>query len=732
MSENAKSLDEMERELQELIATRQELDRKVVELHDRQRAAHRAAEVERARLAQEAENLRRKQELERPTEIRVCDFNGFFANVKILPEDRSDVSNILRTIYGRERDDYTGVHRIPAESFASFRNSVLALPNVKVTHLLGVESKIREYQNAPEYKIDFDERYFKVVPHPKAASFPLRDIPGAEWYRDKNLWTIPLTEGWRLFQNLEPITANKDGRGVVWSPKALALVESEIERRSKLDAVALKLDSNIEVKFQNGYELRPFQRVGIEFIDLAKGRALLADQMGLGKTWQALGFAVLRDLRTVIVCPAHLKANWAREIYNLTGQHPSIMQGREPDQFAVETFLIKKPKFTIINYDILSTRVETPPVETKDEKGIIHVKPKADRWLWADLINMSKPDFVIVDEAHYTKNTSSNRSKAVRLLTSEHRLPMTGTPILNRPGEYWALLNWVRPDLFPSEERFLNQYTHNGKTPKNVAQLREILKSIMLRRLKKDVVAELPPINRITQLHELSPTAIEQYKKVLEGVYKAIDDAGNEIQKNITSILVEIGKLKEVCAHDTVDRTVELAGELYDTEQDATDSKLGNKKVLIFSQYKSVVRRIAAGLGHEAIYWTGDTPFEERTRLENEFQNNPDVHFLVISLMTGQTGLNLTAAGHVIFNDLYWTPAAHAQAEERAYGRLSNMHGADSYYIVCVRTIMEWIQEMLAAKLEVINLTVEGIDAERDPSIGMAIIKRLKEMRNSL
>jgi len=711
---------QIEAELQEIRRQEEELNRKKIELHDRKRA-----EMKRAYDEEQAKKLREMQE--RVTEIRACDFNGFFVNVKVLPEIRADLLAILRNVYGRQYDNYASVNRIPVEHWASLKQQALALPNVKVTHLLGIEEKIRRYETAPEFSIELRDKNFLVIPHQKAPQHILQRIPGSDFYREKNHWSIPLTEGWRLFEAMEPFASDKSGRGVVWGKDALALVESEIERRTKLDAVALKQDSDIEVNFKPGFVLRPFQKVGIEFIDLARGRALLTDQMGLGKTWQALGYAVLRNLRTVIVCPAHLKANWAREIYQLTGEHPTILQGREPDQFAIATMLMNKPKYTIINYDIISTKVMTARKETTDEKGDVHVVLPQERWLWADLINMSQPDYIIADEAHYIKNTDSNRSKAVRLLKSEHRLPMTGTPILNRPGEYWAVLNWVRPDLFPSEDKFLYQYTNGGKSPKNVAELREILKSIMIRRLKKDVVAELPPINRITQLHELDEASRAIYKKVLEGVYKVIDSYGNEVEKNVTSILAEIGKLKEVCAHATVDRTVELAGELYDTEQDATDAKGGNKKVLIFSQYKDPVRKIALGLGREAIYWTGDTAFEERTRLESEFQNNPDVHFLVVSLMTGQTGLNLTAAGHVIFNDLYWTPAAHQQAEERAYGRLSNMHGADSYYLVCVNTIMEWIQELLAEKLDVINQTVEGIDAERNPSIGMAIIQRLKE-----
>lgn len=725
-----------EAEMERLRVEGEEASRKLAALRESYRdvQAKKAALSEKLmrekRVAEEVEREKVRQEaLARPTEVRACDFDMFYVNVKILPDIREDILSLLRGIYARQYDAYTGVNRVPAESWKTFREQVVNLKNVKLTHLMGVEAKIKKFESAPDYNIELDGKQFKITAHPKAPTNLLRDIPGAEYFREKLYWTIPYTEGWRVYKALEGYQSD---RGVTWKPDALALVETEIERRTKMDTIALQQDSDLVLPFKNGHTPRPFQKVGVEFINLSNGRALLADQMGLGKTWQAVGYAQLHNLRTVVICPAHLKANWSREIIQLTGEIPTVLWGREPDQFAVTTLLMKKPRWVIINYDILGSKTEVPEKETIDENGLKHVVPKKDRFLWADLLNMSKPDLIITDEAHYTKNTDSNRSKAVRMLTPDKRLALTGTPVLNRPGEYWAILNWLRPELFPSEDKFIYQYTYNGKTARNIEELREVLKPIMIRRLKKDVVSELPPINRITNLHELSAGAREVYKKVLAGVYLKIDEAGNKIEFNITSILAEIGKLKEVCAHDKVDAVVELAAELYDTEQDAGDAKLGNKKVLIFSQYKDVVRKIALGLGREAIYWTGDTDFEERTRLENEFQTNPDVHFLVVSLMTGQTGLNLTAAGHVVFADLYWTPAAHAQAEERAYGRLSNMHGCDSYYLVATNTIEDWIQELLASKLITINAVVEGIDAERDPSIGMEIIRRLKEMRNSL
>lgn len=715
-----------EQELNRIREMEAELNRKKIELADRQRSAMRRKHELRL-AAEEAERQRKLQEQqEKKIECRACDFNGFFVNVKVMPEIREDVLQILRSIYGRQFDGFSGVNRIPIDHWETFKTKVTALPNVSVTHLLGVAEKIKKFTEAPEFLIELKGNILQVTPHHRAITGHIHDLPGAQFFSEKKLYHIPLTEGWRLFERLENYTRDGQPKTIIWQPEALTLVEQEIARRAKLDTVALKQDSDIDVQLANGKTLRPFQKVGVEFIDLSNGRALNADQMGLGKTWQAIGYALLRGHRTVVICPAHLKANWSREITQLTGAPPIILSGREPDSHAIKTMLVDKPMFVVINYDILSTKIMTEKQVTQDAEGRTHVKPPQERWLWADLLNMSKPDLVIIDEAHYIKNTGASRSKATRLLDSKHRLALTGTPILNRPGEYWAILNWLRPELFPSEDKFISQYTFNGKTARNAGELRELLKTIMIRRLKKDVVSELPPINRITRLHELSPEGRKHYDKVLAGVYRTIDNLGNAVEKNITSILVEIGKLKEACAADKVDAVADLAMELWDTEQDVEDAKLGNKKVLIFSQYKDVVRKVASRLGHEAIYWTGDTPFEERTKLENQFQTDPNTHFLVVSLMTGQTGLNLTAAGHVIFADLYWTPAAHQQAEERAYGRLSNLHGADSYYLVGTNTIEEWIQELLQAKLAIIDQVVEGIDAERDPAIGMEIINRLR------
>lgn len=708
----------------ELAALEAENERLRLEAEELNRERYRAGERLRAlqRQKADAELLALNS---RETELRVCDLTvQGIVNVKVLPDMRPDILPIMRMIPGRMFDATVCVNRMPLESWLEVKPRFEELLNVKVTHSLGIYERIQKFINRPEFHIMILGKEIRIHPHPSAYKHNVLALPGAAWATDNQSIKLPISEAWRLLDIFASYKRTENDK-IVWEKDALELAERELQRRASLDSILAMKDAEIDVKFARGQELMPFQRVGVKALDTVEGVAFLADQMGLGKTWQAVAFALLRKLRVIVVCPAHLKANWMREIINLTGEIPTVLYGREPDADDMHTLLAKKPRFTIINYDILGAKTVSEKRIEVGEDGLKREIPERTRYLWTDLINMSKPDLVVLDEAHYIKNSDAHRSKACVQLVAPHRLPMSGTPILNRPGEFYPALHWLSPEIFPSEEKFLYTYTNNGRGARNVAQLRELLKPLMIRRLKKDVVADLPPINRIQRFYELSPEAKMLYAEVLKGVYRAIDDAGNSVERNVTNILVELGKLKEVCAMDAVEHVVETAQELAATEEDATSN---GGKVLIFSQYKRVVGAIASQLNCPS--WTGDTSMERRNQMELQFQTDPRSRYLVVSLMTGQTGLNLTAASHVIFADLYWTPASHAQAEERAYGRLSDLHGADSYYFMASDSIMQWIwEDVIQGKIQLINEVVEGLDAERDVNAIMSIIKRFKELR---
>jgi SNF2 family DNA or RNA helicase len=641
-----------------------------------------------------------------------------------------DLLVIFKSTHGRAyRGDKENM--IPLSEWKAFVDRVESLPGGQVKIAKEIADELDWHVNAPNWHISMTSKWIICKFGPRSIQTHMYTVPGAEYRAEEKLWRAPLTEGWKIYKALETVD------GVVYDEDVQQMIVGQVEARAKLDKIA-KMDRGekyLDYDFGIGMKLREFQEVGCEFVDAAGGRAIIADEMGLGKTWQALAYAIKNNLRTMVICPASLKANWAREIRKLTdGYKPTVLDGAEPSQYTLIKFITEPPKFAIINYDIVGRKLEHLK-EWVDASGRKH-EEKQTRFLWVELINMSKPDLVIVDEGHYIKNVDSNRSIAVRQIKVPRIVFMTGTPVLNRPGELWPMLTMINPEQFPAHETFLSQYTYDGKTAKNVDELRVLMRPLMIRRLKKDVVQELPLINRINEYHELSAKALKLYRKVEAGIYQAIEEysaSGNGGQEmGISNILAQIMRLKMVCAIDKADATAALAQQLYEETDES-----GNRKVIIFTQFKGTAYAIYQRLADDgalSFVSRGSSDFvtansEERDRLVQQFQTDPAVKYLVVTEKTTKEGHNITAAGHIIFNDLFWTPAAHEQAEGRAYGRLSNLHSINSYYMITDmdgNSIEEWIMELLASKMRMINEVVEGVEKSRDVSVVMELIQKMK------
>lgn len=449
--------------------------------------------------------------------------------------------------------------------------------------------------------------------------------------------------------------------------------------------------------------------------------AIIADPMGLGKSPQALAVHQYmkeqlikegKQIKTLLIVPAFLLANWRRHIEKFTGSKDiNRLFSVNPTDTEIESILASDTihEFNIINYDLIG-RVRI----TKDKNGTKIELPN-DWPRWMSLANF---DLVIADEAHYGKNPEAERTKAMMSIKASKWLFLTGTPVLNKPAELFPMLNIYRPDTFKSYERFIRQYTKDGRSARNVEELREILKPIMIRREREDVDKELEPINRIYEYYEMSARAREIYNKVLMGIYEDIDKG---TVMSVTSLLAQLTRLKQVCTIDKHDRVANIAVDKYDS---ATGK---HKKVLIFTQWVRSAYAIAKRLMPECVVITGELSFKERMEMVDRFQNDDSVHFLVCSLKAGSEGLDMTAAGTVIFADLAWTPAAHEQAEGRAYGRQNDSHSIDSMYILLENTIEEWIMELLRVKLEMIQEVVDGVEGSRDVNIANELIKKLKE-----
>lgn len=639
---------------------------------------------------------------------------------------RTDWIEYLRTIPSRGWNGTSNF--VSAEDWKLVENS--SIENVHLDLTEDEWKSIKEWKPTPRYKVSIDDRGFKVYPSSKAPYYPLNSIPGIELKQLKNekYYRVGLVEGWRLFDKLSQY------EDTVWEDEALEFCKRQIEQRKLLDEIATLENYEINLDL-NGENLKPFQNVGVRFAELANFNVIFADEMGLGKTPQALACTLLLDekyganSKHLIICPASIKSNFVRAIKKFTNHTPYEMYGEVPSTVDIVQLLKGDYKYYIGSYDIISTS-STEKEEYVDDNGLRHNKTRIRR-PWIELINLSPFVSVTIDEGHKIKNINSKRSQAVREIKIPHKLILTGTPMLNRPGELWPVINFIDPDLVGQYETFINRYTYDKKTARNVDELREILKPIMIRRTKKNVLKDLPPINRIVEYVDLSSEAKVIYNKALQGFWNDFDSWDKEPNNSqiITSLLAQIMKLKQICAHDKVSYVADKASDIHESLNGDEQNK-----VLVFTQFVNTppcVENIAVRLRDQgSLIITGEIPPADRISIVDKFQQNDDEYnFLVCSITAAGEGLNITKAGAVIFNDLSWTPAAHHQAEGRAYGRINDPHSISSYYIICKDTIEEDIMELLEAKLNMFNEIVEGAEASRDTSIAMELLSRLKMRR---
>ncbi|HEY7497539.1 MAG TPA: DEAD/DEAH box helicase [Vicinamibacterales bacterium] len=452
--------------------------------------------------------------------------------------------------------------------------------------------------------------------------------------------------------------------------------------------------------------LFPHQIEGVAFL-LGRRRAILADDMGLGKTRQAI--VSLRH-RTpggprLVVCPASVKRNWAREITVVTPDESIlVIEGA--------TRISPAAEWIVINYDVLGRHLD-------------------------DLLRIPWTALVF-DEAHYLKNHTSARSKASRQLTTAAAaatptLPvqlLTGTPLTSRPRDLFVLLQLAAHPLGRSFLSFAKRYCaaekgeYGWKTggASNVEELTVQLHGVMLRRSKDDVLALPPKLRTWLPVEVPSGTGARAVKKVFELL------AGKDTRP-VPSRDVELrrrGKLLAFLVEARQALAFAKATASIDFVKGAIDQ---GEKVIVFSCFEDPVQKLAKELGDAAVVVTGKTPASMRQPLVDRFQNDPDVRVFVANIIAGGTGLNLTAATQVVFNDLDWVPTNHWQAEDRAY-RIGQTRTVNVTYFVARDTIDDFVQAVLETKAALVNAIVEG-DALA-PGAGGDVLDELQRVLHSI
>lgn len=418
--------------------------------------------------------------------------------------------------------------------------------------------------------------------------------------------------------------------------------------------------------------LFPHQVDGLAFL-LGRRRAILADDMGLGKTRQSI-LALTEAAPNgpwLVVSPASVKRNWAREILAVRPDDNVHIIG--PDAPPAASY----NGWVIINYDLLAKHGDT--LETFPWTGMVF------------------------DEAHYLKNHTSARSKLARQLVASapnavlHAL--TGTPLTNRPRDLFVLLQLVGHPMGRSFLSFAKRYCaaeHNGfgwvtTGASNLAELRVQLHGVMLRRTK-DEVLDLPPKLRTWLSVPVSEgTARKEMRRVLERLVSGTGK-GDRVR-----LLGDLTKARQRIASAKVATTLEFV--------DGVVAQ--GEKVIVFSSFEDPLMHVAEHFGERAVLLTGETPAAKRQSLVDRFQHDENVRVFVANLIAGGVGLNLTAARQVVFNDLDWVPANHWQAEDRAY-RIGQHGTVNVTYFVAEGTVDEFVMQTLKLKTSLIEAVVEG------------------------
>src|SRR5262249_10576187 len=429
---------------------------------------------------------------------------------------------------------------------------------------------------------------------------------------------------------------------------------------------------------------------GLAFL-LGRRRAILADDMGLGKTRQSI-VALTEAAQTgpwLVVVPASVKRNWAREI--LIARPADAVHIVGPELPPKRTF----NGWVIVNYDILSKHIDA--LEAFDWTGLVFA------------------------EAHYLKNHTSARSKLARQLAASapdavlHAL--TGTPLTNRPRDLFPLRQLVGHAMARSFLSFAKRYCaaeHNGfgwvtDGASNLEELRVQLHGVMLRRTKEEVLDLPPKIRSWVPVTVPDGTGRKETRRVLE-----------------TLLAASLGRDRGAVASDQDSRggaagqdRIRLLGHLTQARNQIANAKVANtlefvdgivaqgEKVLVFSSFEGPVDKISAHFGDQAVVIAGATPTAKRQQIVDRFQNDDGVRVMVANLIAGGVGLNLTAARQVGFNDLDWVPANHWQAEDRAY-RIGQAWAVNVTYFMAEGTVDEFVARTLEVKASLIDAVVEG------------------------
>ncbi len=438
--------------------------------------------------------------------------------------------------------------------------------------------------------------------------------------------------------------------------------------------------------------LRSYQKAGYAWLRMLMKyhlHGILADEMGLGKTIQALSVLAEAppDSVSLVICPKTLLYNWAAEIEKFHTNIPHcVYEGNRAERLQ----LLQNPnvRLFIISYSLVSN----------------------------DIAQLAKMKFkwIVLDEAQQIKNITAQRTHAIKKLNADYRLCLSGTPIENDLTELWSIMDFLMPGYLGNYKRFRKEFAIETPSAENRKRLNRAVAPFILRRIKRDVLFELPDKQEQISWCKFSPVQEKTYLQILDTVKKNLFPSGfaRPAAVNYIHVLAALTKLRQVCDHPALvnpdlKAEMQLSAKTEQLMELVEESLQSRHKVLVFSQFVEMLQLVrpffdAAGIVYE--YMDGRT--KDRISKVNRFNKDPLVKVFLISLKTGGMGLNLTAADTVILLDPWWNPMIENQAIDRAH-RIGQTKKVQVFRLICKGTVEEKIISLQKSKLELFADVIE-------------------------
>ena len=520
---------------------------------------------------------------------------------------------------------------------------------------------------------------------------------GGLWQPSKKSWKFVFDL--RIWENVSKTFGDHLEKPAIFNYLLNQKKKDEVQFLSNKEIAEKNEDIDFEVKgvSLNGKNpLFNYQKHGINCILQTGDGFLIGDVPGLGKSVQGIGTAIERKNRglisnCLIVCPASLKYNWLAEIKKFTEESVLVIDGTKEER--IKKWFAKGYFFKITNYETVVCDL------FQDVKG----KSKNQRIDGADAV-LSSFDFLIVDEAHYLKSVSSQRSRAMKQFKCKYRLGLTGTPIDGKLEDVQALFDFIKPGLFPSRSKFLARYADLDywgavKRYKNVQEVKDKINPYYLRRTKDVVLKDLPPKIFKDVYVELPTREMKLYKDILKGKTKVTEES---------EAAVLMMRLRQFCDFPEILDFRNPSAKFASLEELLEELIDENKeKVVIFTQYKTVLDLLYKNLKdkYNILQIHGDVKTKDRVELCERFNNDPEVN-IMLGDDAMSVGLNMQNGNAVIHYEDNFSPAVMQQRSDRCH-RATSKNNITVYRFVVKDTVEEKIRELLEKKMKVINTVLD-------------------------